>query len=274
MSKMALVIAVVLGAGCGSYLVPEVAEQAILLCDGMACPAGWYCDSATLECKAPACHTCHDLPHADTDCTVQCELFCNTGWGDCNHLLSDGCEVSLQTVTNCNGCGVACPRPAHATSACHTNGCGIGNCDAGWADCNANPSDGCETNLATLPPGCGLCGQGCPPVAHATPICANTTCLLGACDAGWGDCNHVASDGCETSLGSSAANCGACGHVCGSGQICAAGVCKTRICGDGVCDPGETTHTCSSDCGCPTGLYDCCGDGVCRVWKACTINGC
>jgi hypothetical protein len=45
------------------------------------------------------------------------------------------------------------------------------------------------------------------------------------CPAGWGDCNHDSSDGCETDLTSTAAHCGACDHDC-LGAACVASMCE------------------------------------------------
>jgi len=201
--------------GCGSGTEVESVEAAILVCNGTPCPAGWYCDSSTLECMSPVCRSCQNLPHAYSECVAQCEITCAPGWADCDHLVSNGCEVSTTTTANCGACGAACAAPAHTTPTCLGGACGVGGCVSGWADCNGNSTDGCETSLATSP------------------------------------------------------SCGACGHVCGAGQLCHAGVCQAKVCGDGYCDPGETTHNCTIDCGCPSPLVDCCGDGVCRALKAC-----
>jgi hypothetical protein len=46
-----------------------------------------------------------------------------------------------------------------------------------------------------------------------------------ACNAGFGNCNGSAVDGCEVDLTSNPANCGACGTVCATGRICRAGAC-------------------------------------------------
>ncbi|MFO0755930.1 MAG: DNRLRE domain-containing protein [Byssovorax sp.] len=84
-------------------------------------------------------------------------------------------------------------------------------CPAGFADCNGDPSDGCEADLAT-PATCGACGVSCV-APHATAACAAGTCAIGACDLGFADCNGAFADGCETDL-TSTASCGACGVVC------------------------------------------------------------
>jgi hypothetical protein len=45
------------------------------------------------------------------------------------------------------------------------------------------------------------------------------TCLPGACDTGWADCDGNPENGCEASLLSDD-NCGVCGIVCGVGESC------------------------------------------------------
>jgi hypothetical protein len=46
-----------------------------------------------------------------------------------------------------------------------------------------------------------------------------------ACDAGFGDCNLDATDGCEVDLQSDGTNCGSCGKACGATSVCNAGAC-------------------------------------------------
>ena len=60
------------------------------------------------------------------------------------------------------------------------------NCPPGFAECNGDPSDGCETSLSSLD-SCGACGVVCA-FAHASASCATGTCAFVACDAtkrGW-----------------------------------------------------------------------------------------
>jgi hypothetical protein len=100
-------------------------------------------------------------------------------------------------------------------------------------------------NTATDPDNCGGVGSSydCSST-HITPACAASVCS-GTCAAGYADCNRdKLHDGCEVSLMTSSANCGACGVACASGFGCVTGVCRKN---------------------CPTGQADFCGDGICRL---------
>jgi hypothetical protein len=46
-----------------------------------------------------------------------------------------------------------------------------------------------------------------------------------SCNPGFGNCDGVAVNGCETNITSNVYNCGACGHVCGVGQLCTNSAC-------------------------------------------------
>ena len=50
--------------------------------------------------------------------------------------------------------------------------------------------------------------------AWPRPSCATGSCNYSSCSSGWGDCNGIASDGCEADLATEATNCGFCGRVC------------------------------------------------------------
>ena len=73
-----------------------------------------------------------------------------------------------------------------------------------------------------------MCGHTCA-FAQGSAACGSGTCLLAACDAGYADCNHVQADGCESNLGTDAANCGASGHVCALGESCQTGTCTANL---------------------------------------------
>ncbi|MFO0580012.1 MAG: LamG-like jellyroll fold domain-containing protein [Polyangia bacterium] len=88
------------------------------------------------------------------------------------------------------------------------------------------------------PAGCGACTAP----AHAVPLCDGGRCSY-SCLPGWGDCDGSAANGCEADLGSSAANCGACGNTCAGGTDakCTAGFCSDCRCAAG-------TASCNGDC--------------------------
>lgn len=107
--------------------------------------------------------------------------------------------------------------------------CGIGGCVAGYWDCNADATDGCEVNLETSNENCGRCGMNCTSFL-VSPTAASTQCVAGACRIGYCrsgnlDCNLDPVDGCEVNKFTDANNCGACGMRCDSGG-CSAGVCQ------------------------------------------------
>jgi putative Ig domain-containing protein/IPT/TIG domain-containing protein len=153
-------------------------------------------------------------------------LSCGSGLTGCPLSAPTAC-YNLQTDTNnCGSCGTVCGLTANVlTTACTAGVCTATACSAGFADCNHVYSDGCETNLLTSNNNCGACGNVCPQTSNATESCVSGSCAVTTCSAGYGDCNHLASDGCETNLLTSNSNCGACGNACAAGQSCTNGSC-------------------------------------------------
>ncbi len=115
---------------------------------------------------------------------------------------------------------------------------------------------------------CGACGRTCPlGGANTVGTCASSQCGV-ACASGWGDCNSSVSDGCETSVASTAAHCGGCGQACSSNHLapsCTAGSCT------GACAPGWAD--CNGDKrsdGCESSTYSASNCGGCGV--ACSTH--
>jgi hypothetical protein len=280
------------GNGCGAHTV----------CGGGSCACGtgygdcnssWGDGCETSLTSLTDCGRCGqrcDLANATESCaTGTCTLVeCNSGWGDCAGGTTDGCETSLTGLSNCGRCGRVC-NPANATGAsCASGSCTFGGCTGSYGNCNGDYWDGCETSLTSLA-NCGRCGQTCD-LQHAGESCASGTCTLGACDAGWGNCDSNPATGCEqniwssTSCGTTCAgltNCTTLPHV--SGASCSSGSCTITGCssGWGNCD-GSVGNGCeqnmnqATSCGTScSGLVNCtalphvdgasCSSGTCSI---------
>jgi len=199
------------------------------------------CDAGFGDCNADASDGCELALDTLTDCGA-CGMACTvtggtptcaTGTcaietcddpllGDCNADASDGCELTLDTLTDCGGCGMTCDLPG-ASETCATGTCEVVTCDAGFDDCDGDPANGCETALNTLTD-CGACGTVCN-ITGQPETCATGTCLV-ACSSGRGDCDTSRSNGCEVNLRTSETHCGMCGNACGPGDNCNSGVCS------------------------------------------------
>ena len=61
-----------------------------------------HCGACTQKCPL--------LPHAERGCGDACTVWrCDVGFGDCNGVVADGCEVGTSSdAANCGRCGVAC----------------------------------------------------------------------------------------------------------------------------------------------------------------------
>jgi hypothetical protein len=232
-------------------------------CDGNAangCEINTNIDTA----NCGGCNTVCGGEHAKASCSAgKCAIACDTGWGDCDSDAANGCETDLNAnLQHCGTCSTVCSA-AHATSSCFGGACQIGGCDAGWGNCNGTATDGCEKQLNVLTD-CGGCGKTCSFV-NAAASCGTGTCVIASCNAGFGDCDGLATNGCEVNTNTSDNHCGSCATVCSSTNgtpSCVAGACSiTCSIGFGDCDSNVAT-------GCETSLNTTSSCGTCG--KACT----
>ena len=103
--------------------------------------------------------------------------------------------------------------------------CVATDCPAPWATCR----DGglCKTDTNRDVENCGGCGKACPKPTgslHASSVCDEGKCVY-ACAPLNADCNKKSADGCEVFTGDDPNNCGGCGNVCKTGEICWKGAC-------------------------------------------------
>ena len=189
-----------------------------------------------------------------------CSMSCNSGWGDCNSSANDGCETDLtSTSDHCGTCQVACTN-GHGSTSCVASKCSP-KCGSGFGDCNGDPIDGCETTLTTDSNNCGSCNNICA-LDHASSTCNSGKCAISTCTANYGDCNGVASDGCEEPLLTSVADCGKCGNACSSTN------------GKNGCIDGQCTIACNANFGnCDNDVSNGCETDLTKSVKNCGTCG-
>jgi hypothetical protein len=254
-------------ANCGACGMACMAANATSSCStgmcGFQCNAGFAdCDKvASNGCETPLgtltnCTFCGDvcaLPNATSACTGgACVLTsCNSGFGNCDMIAANGCEVNTNTdPSNCSSCGNKCPFGPNSTPVCNNAACAI-VCDPGYADCDNNPTNGCEVHSDVDTANCGMCGNVCI-TPNATPGCTGGQCLIVTCNSGFADCDKQVPDGCEVNVLTSPTNCGMCGTLCNTPFA-------TPACTNGMCTIGQ----------CNTGYLDCNN----QVIDGCEING-
>lgn len=269
-------------------------------CDAVACApadschAKGACDPRTGACDSPALPDGTKCPVVNASATCKagaCQLVaCDEGWRDANGKIEDGCEEKFagcdcggecgidlsKDVKNCGACGNVC-EAKNGTPSCVAGACGVAACNRGFADCNKFSIDGCETDLLGDAAHCGACLNKCV-AQNGIPSCVQGACGLAGCQKGFADCNRLAGDGCEVSLTSDTANCGACGRVCVAGPNAA------PLCRDGACAIRCATRS-AADCdgkpetGCEVDLTNdnanCGGCGVvCGAGTSCVSGAC
>ena len=249
------------------------------VCSAPVCTAGVAnCNSLAADgCETPtaanvaSCGACGNVC-SFTNAVPQCNDgacgfdVCTMGYGDCDGSAANGCEVALDTLANCGGCGTACSY-AHAAAACANSACALGACDAGWVDCDGIAANGCEAST-TSTAHCGGCGNVCS-FANASATCSAGACAMGTCNVGYANCDGNAANGCETNVATTASSCGSCGNVCtsapsGGTAACVAGACV------GICPAGQTrlsnfvcVNTSNDPNWCGSSLAHCAAGRVC-----------
>lgn len=75
---------------------------------------------------------------------------------------------------HCGACENPCPTPPNTVALCTDRSCDW-ECAAGFADCNGDPVDGCEIEIASDPLNCGACENSC------VNDLASLSCREGSC---------------------------------------------------------------------------------------------
>lgn len=193
---------------------------------------------------------------------------CDGADDDCDGRVDEAFDLSSDP-DHCGACGNECPETG-GTAGCSDGACVI-ECDTDRADCDEDPSTGCETDLGS-PSSCGACGNECP---SSLPVCLRKDGSFQCAP----ECVEplVACDGECVDLGSNRNHCGACGDACfvdEHGIIgCIAGACVVMDCGDwhrdcnmDPSDGCERMLLTDSDC-------SACGD-ACEPDETCVSGSC
>lgn len=175
--------------------------------------------------------------------------------GGAIHCVTE--QIPAERTGECQS-AADCHLPNVGQHECPSGVCVIVSCDPGWADCDGERLDGCETALGILSD-CAACGDACA-FANAAGSCQGGVCVMGACAAGFGDCNGSAGDGCETALGT-ASDCAACGDTCAFAH--AAGSCQGGVCVMGACAAGFGDCDGQAGDGCEVALSTVANCGAC-----------
>ena len=159
-------------------------------------------------------------------------------------------------------------------------------CAEGFAACDADWTNGCETDIDTDASHCGQCGNACS-FAHASAVCNQGTCEIAACVGGYDDCNGLDADGCEIDTQTDVNHCGACNAACPEPEVSDWSACHSALnecaksgiqrrtittytCVDGGCVPNVTEETASCQRN-TEGMV--CGGGVVEgPWSECSRN--
>jgi hypothetical protein len=135
----------------------------------------------------------------------------------CNNI-DDDCDGSVDDGLGSTTCG---------TGACQNT---VQNCVGGSPQPCFPGTPGTET-CNGIDDDCDGQTDECPPPPNATAMCVSGSCTLGACSAGYGDCNANPVDGCEVFImGSDPNNCGSCNVVCNDGNPCTFDNCNVGSC--------------------------------------------
>jgi hypothetical protein len=235
------------------------------LCTSLSCSSAGQCTQPASCTECPdtfgACGTpfcsgsaCGNTIQTGANCgTTNC--LANFCVGNTPYTYPPSCSKTCNALGSCADCTCtsSATTPCGTSKYCSTGACI--SCSADSANCDLNPSNGCEINLKTNANNCGSCGNSCG---------QNTFCNQGSCGctADYGNCDSQWNNGCETNLKNNGSNCGSCGNTCPTG-ICSNSACVTIACNNNAdcgtngwvgiasCSNNDTyqnyrTHTCNN----------------------------
>lgn len=182
---------------CGACDTPCVSTNGNAVCGAGMCVLA--CTPGFGDCDSDGTNGCENTLDSATDCGgcgVACARAnavascpgevcrigsCLSGFADCNGVDADGCEVQLNSLTDCGACRRRCDL-LNATETCADGTCRILACDPDRLDCDGLDASSCEVGPAFDPRNCGGCGIRCNPGES----CSGARCTCGAASGGVG----------------------------------------------------------------------------------------
>jgi len=168
---------------CGNICINPATDPMNCGMCGHVCSMGEVCSSGMCTCPpgdvlcGTTCVNTSTDPNNCGMCGHACPMGTSCVSGVCTCpagqvLCGSTCVNTSTDPNNCGSCGSVC-FVANGTPACTAGMCTIASCNAGFANCDNNPANGCEVNTTTDPMNCGGCGIVCP---LATPTCTASVC--------------------------------------------------------------------------------------------------
>uniref|UniRef100_A0A383VJN3 Tryptophan synthase alpha chain n=1 Tax=Tetradesmus obliquus TaxID=3088 RepID=A0A383VJN3_TETOB len=164
---------------CGKVCALANADSSCVAgkCAIASCNPGFYsCDNNQNNgCETDVMNSARDCGSCSNNCAAapkvksatcasgSCVIStCNTGFGNCNGNVTNGCETSIASdIYNCGACGTSCMQQHVDSASCggpeggpYT--CTITACEQGWLDCDSDTSTGCEVQGDACPLPCAL----------------------------------------------------------------------------------------------------------------------
>ena len=168
---------------CATAACTQLCKPGFDDCNKQFCTDGCEIDLRTDPQNCGACGTKCD---ANQEC-IGGACLCPAGTRRC----ANGCVDINVDPRNCGACGLRCGGPASTRPGQPASGspsCVDGECTyvcfPGFADCDGDTDNGCESNLASSQNNCGACGTQCN--AAAGQPCVQGKCLTRECEAGVG----------------------------------------------------------------------------------------
>ena len=149
---------------------------------GSCTPQTWYPDfdadgygspffGTVQSCTAPPGYVANgtDCDDSDSSKSPGAPEVCDGRDNNCNIQVDEGGVCN--TVSSCGTVGNFCSF-ANAEAQCVNGQCAVAACNAGFDNCDAQPANGCETDIRTSLNNCGACGLAC----SAGQVCTNGFC--------------------------------------------------------------------------------------------------